>query len=143
MKQDKKKVYIISISILVTLIIALFVPILTGRIWGAIILLPCAIICLLLIKKRNVLSINTNQIIMSVMGIVYLVLYYLSIFRFGYVKTGYGLKWENIIRLIIPILTIIVSSEISAPPQNTTTCEPWIFLVWNHISPLLANVQVI
>lgn len=114
MKQDKKKVYIISISILVTLIIALFVPILTGRIWGAIILLPCAIICLLLIKKRNVLSINTNQIIMimSVMGIVYLVLYYLSIFRFGYVKTGYGLKWENIIRLIIPILTIIVSSEI-------------------------------
>ena len=80
MKQDKKKTYIISISILVTLIIALFVPILTGRILGAIILLPCAVICILLIKKRNVLSINTNQIIMimSVMGIVYLVLYYFS-----------------------------------------------------------------
>ncbi len=114
MKQDKKKIYIISTSILVALIITLFIPFLTGRILGAIILFPCAIICILLIKKRNVLSINTNQIIMimSVMGIVYLVLYYLSIFRFGYVKTGYGLKWETILKLIIPILTIIVSSEI-------------------------------
>ena len=114
MKQDKKKIYIISVAILVALIITLFLPILTGRILGAIILFPCAIVCLLLIKKRNVLSINTNQIIMimSVMGVVYLVLYYLSIFRFGYVKTGYGLKWDNLLKLIIPILTIIVSSEI-------------------------------
>lgn len=114
MKQDKKKIYIISVAILVALIITLFLPILTGRILGAIILFPCAIVCLLLIKKRNALSINTNQIIMimSVMGVVYLVLYYLSIFRFGYVKTGYGLKWDNLLKLIIPILTIIVSSEI-------------------------------
>lgn len=114
MKQDKKKIYIISVAILVALIITLFLPVLTGRILGAIILFPCAIVCLLLIKKRNVLSINTNQIIMimSVMGVVYLVLYYLSIFRFGYVKTGYGLKWDNLLKLIIPILTIIVSSEI-------------------------------
>ena len=84
MKQDKKKIYIISTSILVALIITLFIPFLTGRILGAIILFPCAIICILLIKKRNVLSINTNQIIMiiSVMGIVYLVLYYYLVYLY-------------------------------------------------------------
>ncbi len=114
MTQDKKKVHIISISIVVALIIALFIPFLTGRIVGAIVLLPSTIVCALLIKKRNVLSINTKQIIMimSVLGIVYLTLYYLSVFKFGYTKTGYGLKWDILLRLIIPILIILVSSEI-------------------------------
>ena len=115
MKQDKKRVHIISILIIVALIIALFVPVLTGRILGAIIFVPSVVVCILFIKKKNVLSINTKQIIMilSVMGVVYLTLYYLSVFKFGYTKTGYGLKWDIILRLIIPNL-IIDSNDISA-----------------------------
>ena len=111
---DKKKIYIISIAIFVALLVALFIPFGTGRIVGAIVLIPCTVIALMFIKKRNTLSINTNQIIMimTVMGIVYVTLYYLSALHFGFTKTGYGLKADIIFRLTIPIAIIIVSTEI-------------------------------
>ena len=111
---DKKKIYIISIAIFVALLVALFIPFGTGRIVGAIVLIPATIIASMFIKKRNTLSINTNQIIMimTVMGIVYVTLYYLSALHFGFTKTGYGLKVDIIFRLTIPIAIIIVSTEI-------------------------------
>ena len=111
---DKKKIYIISIAIFVALLVALFIPFGTGRIVGAVILIPVTIIALMFIKKRSTLSINTNQIIMimTVIGLVYLTLYYLSALHFGFTKTGYGLKADIIFRLVIPIAIIIVSTEI-------------------------------
>ena len=111
---DKKKIYIISIAIFVALLVALFIPFGTGRIVGAVILIPVTIIALMFIKKRSTLSINTNQIIMimTVIGLVYLTLYYLSALHFGFTKTGYGLKADIIFRLTIPIAIIIVSTEI-------------------------------
>ena len=111
---DKKKIYIISIAIFVALLVALFIPFGTGRIVGAVILIPATIIALMFIKKRNTLSINTNQIIMimTVIGLVYVTLYYLSALHFGFTKTGYGLKTDIIFRLTLPIAIIIFSTEI-------------------------------
>ena len=114
MSSDRKKLYIISSVILAALLITLFIPNGSGRIFAALILLPSAIIVSLLIKKRIAKSINTSQIIliMAVSGIVYLVLYYLSAFAFGFVRTGYGFKADILFRLGIPSVVMIVSTEI-------------------------------
>ena len=53
---DKKKIYIISIAIFVALLVALFIPFGTGRIVGAIVLIPATIIASMFIKKRNTLK---------------------------------------------------------------------------------------
>ena len=60
---DKKKIYIISSIIFVALLVALFIPFGTGRIVGAVVLIPATILACMFIKKRNALSINTKEII--------------------------------------------------------------------------------
>lgn len=114
MSIDRKKLYIISASILAALALTLFTPMGTGRIIAAILLLPAAVICLLYIKKRVALSINTNQVLMilSVIGLLYFVFYYVSALRFGFTKTGYGFKTDIIFLYIIPIAIIIVCTEL-------------------------------
>ena len=61
MSIDRKKLYIISASILAALALTLFAPMGISRIIAAILLLPSAVICLLYIKKRVALSINTYE----------------------------------------------------------------------------------
>ena len=114
MNLDKKRIYIISSIVFVTLLVALFIPFSTGRIIGSILLAPATLFVLFFIKKRKALSINTNQIIMlmAVIGIVYVTLYYLSALYFGFTKTGYGLKLDIIFTLTIPIAIIIVCTEL-------------------------------
>ena len=111
---DRKKLYIISASILAALALTLFAPMGVSRIIAAILLLPSAIICLLYIKKRVALSINSNQVlmIMSVIGLLYFVFYYVSAVRFGWIKTGYGLKTDIIFEYTIPVAVIIVGTEL-------------------------------
>lgn len=111
---DKKKTYIISTAIFVALLVALFIPYRIGRIVGAVVLIPTAIITVMFIKKRAILSINKNQIIMimAVLGIVYLTLYYMSAIYFGFTKTGYGIKLDVILTLTLPIGIIILCTEI-------------------------------
>lgn len=114
MNLDKKRIYIISSIVFVTLLVALFIPFSTGRIIGSILLVPATIIVLFFIKKRKALSINTSQIILliTVIGILYITLYYFSALYFGFTKTGYGLKLDIIFSLTIPIAIIIVCTEL-------------------------------
>ena len=62
MTVDRKKLYIISSSILAALLITLFLPNGSGRIVAAFLLLPSAIIVSLFIKKRQALSVNAKQV---------------------------------------------------------------------------------
>ena len=114
MTVDRKKVYILGSSILAVLLIALFAPMGSGRIIAAILLLPAAIITYMMIKKRLALSINKNQVLMivSLIALLYFVFYYVSGLRFGFYKSGYGLKTDIIFGYIIPIAIIIPSVEI-------------------------------
>ena len=114
MTTDKKRLYIISGILLAALLIALFAPAGSGRIFAAILLLPGAAFCWLGLKKRDVPSIYAKTVLMliSVIGLLYLVLYYMSALAFGFTKTGYGLKWDIIVRLTLPIGGIIVGSEL-------------------------------
>ena len=114
MTADRKKLYIISSVSLALLLLTLFAPMGRGRILAAILLLPISIFSMISIKKRVALSINKNQILLifSVIGLLYLVFYYVSAIYFGFTKTGYGLKADIIFLYTIPIATIIVCNEL-------------------------------
>lgn len=114
MTVDRKKLYIISSSILAVLLLALFAPMGSGRIIAAFVLLPSAILIPLFIKKRTALSINSKQVwlIIGVIGLLYFVFYYVSAVYFGLTKTGYGLKNDIILEFIIPIAIVIIGTEI-------------------------------
>lgn len=112
---DKKKLRIFSVSILAVLLISLLVPQGTsGRILAACLLLPAAVLVYVLIKKRPILSMNKSQIIyvMSLIAIVYLALYYLSGLYFGFYNNLYTLNANTVLKVVLPIVVIIVSTEI-------------------------------
>lgn len=110
----RKKLYIIAFSVLVALMLVLFAPGGSGRIFAAILLLPSAAVAWLFLKKRPNKSIYTGQVllIVTVVGLLYVMLYFLSALRFGFTKTGYGLKLDVILKLTLPIAVIVFSTEI-------------------------------
>lgn len=114
MNADKKRLYIISCVLLAALLIALFTPAGSGRILAAILLLPGAVVCWFSLKKRAILSIYTKTVLLliSVIGLLYVVLYYMSGLAFGFTKTGYGFRVSVIFSLVLPIAAIIAGSEI-------------------------------
>ncbi len=114
MTADRKKVYSISLSTLAALLVALFAMNGSGRILAAILLLPSAVITAWVIKKRSMPSLYSRQVlmIMGVIGALYLMFYYVSALHFGFVKTGFGLKVDILLRLTVPIAIIIVCSEV-------------------------------
>ena len=112
---DKRTVHIASFSVLTVLLIALILPQWeSGRIIAAILLLPAAVLLPLFIKKRNILSINKNQVllIMTVIALVYVMLYYLTGLRFGFYKNPYRLTGSNFLKFFLPITLIILSTEV-------------------------------
>lgn len=112
---DKKIIHIISISVLAALLLALLLPLgESGRIIAAILLLPAAVFTPIFIKKRNILSINRNQVLLIVTAtaLVYVMIYYLTGFGFGFVKNPYHLTVGNFFKFFLPIAVIIASTEV-------------------------------
>ena len=112
---DKKIVHIFSLSVFAALLLALFLPLgESGRIAAAILLLPAAVFVPLLIKKREIYSINKNQVlmIMTVIALVYVMLYYLSGLKFGFYLNPYKLSFNILLKYILPIAGIIACTEI-------------------------------
>ncbi len=112
---DKRIVKISSASVLAVLLIAFLVPLgESGRIVAALLLLPAAVFIPIFIKKRNILSINKNQVllIVSVIALLYVMACYLTGLKFGFYKNSYGLSLNNFFRFFLPVASIIVFSEI-------------------------------
>ena len=112
---DKRTVRIYSALVFAVLLIALLVPFgESGRIVAAVLLLPIAVLISLYIKKRNILSINKNQILMILVitALVYVMLYYLSGLKFGFYRNLYRFSGVNLFKYILPISSIIICSEI-------------------------------
>lgn len=114
MAPDKKKIHIVSLSALAAILLALFAPVGMGRPLAAVLLLLTAAAACFFIKKRTALSLNSKTVLLIVgtIGLLYLMFYYVSGLRFGFTKTGYGLKADILFRLILPIAAIIAASEI-------------------------------
>ncbi len=115
MYPDRKKLYSLSLATFAALLAILFVPRGSGRILAAFLLLPAAVLTVLLIPKRRAKSLNTGSALMIVtaVGLMYVMAYFLSGLYFGFVKTPYGLyKGDILLRFILPIAVVIVATEI-------------------------------
>lgn len=113
MSKDKKILYFLSVTIVLVLFGALFLPRNNGRIITALLLVISAVAIFFLIKKRPILSINKNTVllIMVAMGAVCLVLYYLTGVHFGFYKSSTPLTIGRFFKNILPIATIIITIE--------------------------------
>lgn len=112
---DKRVINIFSASVFAVLLIALLIPFgESGRIVAAILLLPAAVLVPIFIKKRNILSINTQQVllIITVCALVYVMIYYLTGIKFGFYKNPYSLSVGNFFKYVLPIAAVIVFTEI-------------------------------
>lgn len=113
MTKDRKVLYTISISLLVVLFLALFLPN-NNRLFSSITLIIFAIVTCIFIKKRDILSINKKQVIllMGVIGFLYLMVYYLTGLYFGYFNSAFKLTLSSLLNNILPISAIVISIEI-------------------------------
>lgn len=115
MQTDRKVLYTISLSSLAVLFLAWIFPNeISGRIVAAIFLLPLAGITCFFVKKRSALSINRRQVLllMAVIGLLYVVLYYVTGLHFRFYRTGYRFDLDGIVRFILPITVIVVATEL-------------------------------
>ena len=86
---DKRRLHIVSASVLAALLIIFLIPFDTaGRILAAVSFSAAAAVSFLFIRKRSIPSVNKQQVLMivSVIAVVYLMLYYLTGLGFGYLR---------------------------------------------------------
>lgn len=114
MKKDKFKTYILELSLMFILIFALFVPNIFTKINLAIFLTIFSVITVFLLKKKNILSIHNKEvtIMMVIFAIIYLVAFYLMGIYYGYSRLAITFNIKTLLKYIIPISVIIISSEI-------------------------------
>jgi len=114
MKKDKKLCYILESILCVILFFALFVPNMFTRVAVAVILTIYMMITRKILQKRNMLSIYHIQatVLMLLLGIVYLVIFYLMGLYFGYYNATIKLSVSSIINTILPLTIIITTSEV-------------------------------
>ena len=112
---DKRILRISSASVFAVLLLAFVLPLgESGRIVAAFLLLPAAVLIPFLIKKRSILSINKNQVllILTVIALLYVMACYLTVFEFGFYKNPYQLSFGNFFKFFLPIAAVITFSEV-------------------------------
>ncbi len=137
-------------GILAVLLVILFVPLgESARIVTAAFLLPMAVIIPNLIKKRSILSINKNQVllILTVSALVCVMIYYLTGFAFGFYKNPYGLSVNNLFMFTLPIAVVIICTEIvrSVFVAQGDKLSTWICYLFCTITDMLivSNIPAI
>ena len=114
MGTDRKLLYALSGLSLTTLLCVLFFAGSSRGVAAAILLLPLAGAICFFVKKRSIPSLHRHQVLllMSVIGLLYLMLYYLSGLHFGFLKTGYKLNLHFTLNFILPITVTIITTEV-------------------------------
>ena len=109
----RKLFYIFSGAFLALSLSVLFLPAF-GRIVYAILLVPLAAAVCFFMKKRSILSINRRQVLLitTVTALMWLMLLYLSGLHFGFYRSPYPLDLSSLLRVVLPITVIIVSTEL-------------------------------
>lgn len=108
------KNYILQIALILILFLALFYLKTSTRIILSIFLTIYAILICYVLKKRKVISMYNRHVtvLMIIFAIVNVALLYFLGLYFGFVKSSVSFSWWGIIRYIIPISVIIISSEL-------------------------------
>ena len=142
MSKDKKIMYASSAALVLALLGALFLPGNYGRAITALILAVFAVAIHFLVKKRAILSINKNEVllIMLAMGAVCLVLYYLTGVHFGFYKSSTPLSMGSFLKNILPIATIIIAIEIIR--YVLLAQKSWLLAVAAYVAGALSEVLI-
>ncbi len=114
MYSDKKRIYILTGILTLVLFLSFFIPVSFRRYSMAGALMILAILVIYLIKKRSILMLNKPQVIflMTVIGVLYLIIYYLTGLNTGFYKNLYVIDDLRLLRYMIPIGVSIVCFEI-------------------------------
>lgn len=113
MISDKRTAYVLSLAFLAILSVYFFVPIANNALLLAIIVLLFAVLSVLLIKKRSALSVFKGQVLllMSVIALVYAMLYYLTGLHFGFFRRA-GYSFFKVIGEFLPTAVVFASCEV-------------------------------
>lgn len=112
---DKRVLHIFSVAIFASLLFPLFVSFdVSGRTAAAVLLLTPAVLMPLFVKKRSILSIHKNQVLLllAVIALLYVMGYYISGIPFGFYKNPYRLTVSNFFSFLLPSAAVIVFTEI-------------------------------
>ena len=114
MNKDKRRLYLISIIIFAVLLSTLFVDLGSSKIITALLLLPLTLATWFIVKKRSSLSINKKEVLLFslVTSFIYLFLKEMTGLYFGFYKNPYFINIDWLVNYIIPLITIIVTTEI-------------------------------
>lgn len=114
MNKDKIKVYILEHLLVVILFFALFASNIINRVVLSMIMLAYMLLVIFALKKRKIMSINKRQvtIMLSILAIIYITALYLMGLYFGYAQATVKFGWWSFLRYVLPITSLIVTSEI-------------------------------
>lgn len=114
MARDKRILFIITSSLVPLLLLSMLMSVSGGRYTAAFLLSLAASVSYLFLKKRAIPSIFKREVlvIVSVFSVLYLVLLYVMGISFGFARAPFQLDVLNFFKYFVPILLIILSSEI-------------------------------
>lgn len=114
MNKDKFKIYVLEFVLFLFLLFALFESNIITKSLLACFLLIYMFICMIFLKKRQILPIYHKQvlILMCVFAFIYLAVFYLMGLYFGYYEATVKLSLWSVWNYIIPLSIIIISSEV-------------------------------
>ena len=113
MKKDVQKIVVFELMLLVVLFFTLFVSNMYVNLIMALILSIFAIATKYIAKKKNILSIYKNQVtlLMSGFATIYILVFYIMGFYFGFYKATVPFSLTGILFYIIPLTIVIIASE--------------------------------
>ena len=114
MKADKKKIYTIELLLIAILsACAFFISSSTKYILAGIVLV-CALLIPLLLKKKNIAYATKNKVkkTLIIFALLYLAMFYTLGIYTGFYKSNIGFNIKNIFLYILPITITIIGTEI-------------------------------
>ncbi len=113
MKSDKTKIYLIDLFLILVLFFTLFASIIIDKWIIAIFLMLCLFTLKRSYRIKYKVNIYTKQvnIMMILFAIGYVIIHYLSGLYFGFTTSKVLLSFWSILKFIIPLIIIVVSSE--------------------------------
>jgi len=114
MKQDKLKVLFLEIFLVIITVFVLFKSNIVSTFLVSVILTAYMVVTCLILKVKRCIFDKNNQVtfLMIIFGIIYLSGFYLIGMYFGFNRAIITLSFKSLYTYIIPIIMIIISSEV-------------------------------
>lgn len=144
MKKSTIKLLLLEFLIIFSFLLNIFVANITSQYIITSYILMCVLVTILLVgyeKTRNRLKKDAILNIVT-MTVAFQIVIYLSGFFLGFLKNGYSMKLDIILRNIIPIILIIISSEILRYSINQKGRESKIVLIISAILFCLLDCMI-